>query len=184
MQNQGAYRMAATWLPRTNEFQDLSHCNRFRRAGAGLFTALSSLSWCEWVTLPVDFASLSSQKQTKQNPKYVLWNLCWWAPRGNEEKSQMHFSVTCEKQKELLFQILIKISVHMFSWRPSLVTSTHCHPISPSLAWFFFVVLVTVQSYPAHLFLSVCLPQEGTPAVKAGALPVLFTAVGTRTWGT
>lgn len=47
--------MAATWLPRTNELQDLSHFNGFCRAEAGLFTALNSLSWCEWVTLSVEF---------------------------------------------------------------------------------------------------------------------------------
>lgn len=64
--------MAATWLPRTNELQDLSHFNSFCRAGAGLFTALNSLFWCERVTLSVGFASLSSQEQNKQNQ-----NMCF-----------------------------------------------------------------------------------------------------------
>lgn len=153
-----------------NELQDLSLLYGVCKAEQVCLLLWNSFSWCERVTLSVGCTRLSSQKKRK----YVLWNLCWWGPRGNKEKSQMHVS-GCTWETVFFFQILIKISAQLSTWRPSLATSTHSVILSPSCL--IFLQSAYHSSKLPCLFLIVHLPTLYEPWRQEPCLSCLLLHV-------
>lgn len=124
-----AYGVAALWLHRMNELQDLSLLYDVCKAEQVCLLLWNSFSWCERVTLSVGCTRLSSQE--KENMYFGI--SADGAPGGIKRKVKCMSQATRGKQEEFFFfQILIKISAQLSTWRPSLANPTHSVILSPS----------------------------------------------------